>query len=281
MFSVFDIVIEIINFLLLALWLFLFFKGNKYKDLIEPLDGIGFCFMDLIKYNYKSKRDIKLRSQIEILYGGSKYATYYLKVIYAQSVSIALTLLVFGFSLYGLSGGELSVVLIMLMMAAVLFYYCMKTTQRKILSRSEELLSEFANVVSKLALLTNAGMILHEAWRQVAESGEGVMYDEMKTVCLDMDNGVSESEALRLFGLRCIIPEIKKFTSTVTQGLSKGNAELSIELQKQSKELWMIKKQNVKRQGEIAANKLMLPIVIMFIGILIMVIIPIFANLGV
>lgn len=43
----------------------------------------------------------------------------------------------------------------------------------------------------------------------------------------------------------------------------------------------MIKKQNVKRQGEIAANKLMLPIVIMFIGILIMVIIPIFANLGV
>lgn len=291
MFSVFDIVIEIINFLLLALWLFLYFKGNKYKDLIEPLDGkdfffkeiygIGFCFMDLIKYNYKSKRDIKLRSQIEILYGGSKYAIYYLKVIYAQSVSIALTLLVFGFSLYGLSGGELSVVLVMLVLAVTLFYYCIKTTQRKILSRSEELLSEFANVVSKLALLTNAGMILHEAWRQVAESGEGVMYDEMKTVCLDMDNGVSESEALRLFGLRCIIPEIKKFTSTVTQGLSKGNAELSIELQKQSKELWMIKKQNVKRQGEIAANKLMLPIVIMFIGILIMVIIPIFANLGV
>lgn len=169
----------------------------------------------------------------------------------------------------------------MVVMAITLFYYCIKTTQRKILSRSEELLSEFANVVSKLALLTNAGMILHEAWRQVAESGEGVMYDEMKTVCIDMDNGVSESEALRLFGLRCIIPEIKKFTSTITQGLSKGNTELSIELQKQSKELWMFKKQNVKRQGEIAANKLMLPIVIMFIGILIMVIIPIFANLGV
>lgn len=85
MFSILDIVIELIDFLLLAFWLFLFVKGNKYKELIEPLDGknfffkeiygIGFAFMDLIKYKYKSKRDIKLRSQIEILYGGSKYAT--------------------------------------------------------------------------------------------------------------------------------------------------------------------------------------------------------------
>lgn len=47
MFSVFDIVIEIINFLLLALWLFLFFKGNKYKDLIEPLDGKDFFFKEI------------------------------------------------------------------------------------------------------------------------------------------------------------------------------------------------------------------------------------------
>ena len=291
MFSFFDLIIVLINFVLLGFWIFLFLKGNKYKDFIEPLNnkdfffkdlyGIGFCFMDLIKYKYKSKRDIKLRSQIEILYGGAKYASYYLRVIYAQSVTIGLTLLVLGFSLYGLSGGEFLVVLVMTVLSAVLFYYCTKLTQRKILSRNEELLSEFANVVSKLALLTNAGMILHDAWRQVAESGEGVMYDEMKKACIDMDNGISETEALRLFGLRCIIPEIKKFTSTITQGLSKGNAELSVELQKQSKELWMLKKQSVKRQGEVAANKLMIPIVIMFVGILIMVIIPIFANLGV
>ncbi len=291
MFSVFDIAIVLINLALLLFWIFLFLKGNKYKELIEPLDGkqfflkeiygVGFAFMDLLKYKYNSKKDIKLRSQIEILYGGAKYASYYIRVIYAQSVSVALTILVLGFSLYGLTGGEFAVVIVFSALAAVMFYYCMKSTQRSILSRSDELLSEFATVVSKLALLTNAGMILHEAWREVAKSGEGVMYDEMQTACIDMDNGVSEEEAIRLFGLRCIIPEIKKFTSTITQGLSKGNAELSIELQKQSKELWMLKKQNVKRQGEVAANKLMLPIVIMFIGILIMVIVPIFANLGV
>ena len=52
-------------------------------------------------------------------------------------------------------------------------------------------------------------------------------------------------------------------------------------LQSQSKEVWNLRRQNIRRQGEKAASKLMLPIMIMFIGILIMVLIPIFANLGV
>lgn len=286
-----NVIVELLGFALLLFWMFLFFKGNKYGELIEPLAekefplkdiyGVGFAFMDMIHYKYQSKSDKKLRAQVEILYGGVKYANYYLRVIYAQRVTLAFTLLVLGFSLYGISGGDIAVLAVMVMLAGVIYYYYGTTTKKKILSRSEELLSEFANVVSKLALLTNAGMILHDAWRQVAESGTGLIYDEMRTVCSDIDNGISEQEALRQFGIRCVIPEIKKFTTVITQGLQMGNAELTIELQKQSKEIWMFKRQSVKRQGEIAANKLMFPIVMMFIGILIMVIIPVFANLGV
>ena len=41
-----------------------------------------------------------------------------------------------------------------------------------------------------------------------------------------------------------------------------------------------MKKQNVHRQGELANNKLLLPMCITFIGILIMVMVPIFTNLG-
>ena len=81
--------------------------------------------------------------------------------------------------------------------------------------------------------------------------------------------------------MRCIIPEIKKFTSTIIQGMTKGNSELSAMLQEQSREVWQLKKQIVRREGEKAASKLLIPICIMFIGVLIMIIIPIFANLGV
>ena len=82
----------------------------------------------------------------------------------------------------------------------------------------------------------------------------------------EMGNGVAEVDAIFRFGKRCIIPEIKKFSSTLVQGLIKGNSELAMMLQ---------------TQGEKAASKLMIPIVIMFIGILIMIIVPIFTNLGI
>ena len=51
-------------------------------------------------------------------------------------------------------------------------------------------------------------------------------------------------------------------------------------LQQQSKEVWAAKKQDIKRQGEKAASKLLIPVLIMFIGILIMILIPIFTNIG-
>ena len=143
------------------------------------------------------------------------------------------------------------------------------------------MLSDFSNVVSKLALLTNAGMIMHEAWEEVAYTGETEIYREMQITVDQMNNGVSEADALYSFGNRCVIPEIKKFTSTIVQGISKGNSELVAMLQEQSKEVWALKKQNVRRQGEKAASKLMIPLMLMFVGILVMVIIPIFANLGV
>ncbi len=50
---------------------------------------------------------------------------------------------------------------------------------------------------------------------------------------------------------------------------------------RQSKEVWDLKRQLVRRQGEMANNKLMMPIFLTFIGILIMVIVPIFSNMGI
>jgi tight adherence protein C len=81
--------------------------------------------------------------------------------------------------------------------------------------------------------------------------------------------------------MRCSIPEIKKFTSTLVQGMTKGNHELVMLLKEQSKEAWEARKFNVKIQGEHAKSKLLIPISLMFLGILVMIIIPIFSNLGI
>ena len=287
--TILDFVLYGIGGLLLILWMVFFFAGLKHVSLFNALEEkeypfkeiyfLGYAVMELFKYQYRSKHDRKLRKEISVLYG-DKYADYYIRVIYAQKVTIAFTLAVMAVPLYGLAN-SMAAMFVMLMFAGVAYYYFGTVTEKKILKRSEEMLSDFSNVVSKLALLTNAGMIMREAWEEVAYTGESTLYKEMQKAVDEMNNGVSEVDALFNFGVRCIIPEIKKFTSTIVQGMVKGNSELIYMLQEQSKEVWSAKKQNVKRQGEKAASKLLIPILIMFVGILIMILIPIFTNLGV
>lgn len=275
--------------LLLFLWIAFFVKGMKNASFFEGLEEkeyplkeiyfVGYAVLETIHYQYKSKNDRKLRKEISVLYGG-KYAEYYLRVIYAQKMTMAFTLAVFAFTFYGVADSVLAVVVV-LVFAGTAYYYFGTITSKKILERSEEMLSDFSDVVSKLALLTNAGMIMREAWEEVAYNGETTIYREMQRSVQEMNNGVSEVDALYNFGSRCIISEIKKFVSTIIQGIEKGNSELAGMLQRQSSEVWEVKKQKVKRQGEKAASKLMFPMLLMFMGILIMIIIPIFTNMGV
>lgn len=289
MLSVIDYVVYGIGLVVLIAWLFFFFNGLKYAQMFDGLEEndypfkeiyfVGFAVMEMFHYQYKSKQDRKVRKELGILYG-DKYSEYFLRVVYAQKVTMAFTLLAIVAPVYGLAN-DIIAALVVVMFAGTAYYYFGTLSTEKINKRSEEMLSDFSNVVSKLALLTNAGMIMHEAWEEVAYTGETEIYREMQITVDQMNNGVSEADALYSFGNRCVIPEIKKFTSTIVQGISKGNSELVAMLQEQSKEVWALKKQNVRRQGEKAASKLMIPLMLMFVGILVMVIIPIFANLGV
>ena len=252
--SVQDLIILGIGCISLIIWLGIFIAAKKYDELFEPLDekeyalkelySMGYFVMEKLKYNYKSRRDRKLRQDMEVLYE-KKYVEYYLRVTYSRAVTYGMLLFVLAFVVYGLSG-EMGVLWVMFMFSGVSVYYVMTLAPKKIEARSAALLGDFSEVVSKLALLTNAGMILREAWELTANAGEGIFYEEMQTAVAEMKNGVSEMEAIRRFGIRCMMPEIKKFSATVIQGIQKGNSELSSMLQAQSAEVWNLRKQNVR-----------------------------------
>lgn len=283
-----DIVILGIGCILLVCWLVLFLYGKKYDGMFASLEekefplrqiySTGYAFWELAGKKYKSKRDRKLRQQLEILYG-KKYTEFYLRVIYAQKMTFAMLFVVLSFIFYGLAQ-DVAVMAVLLLFAGTAYYYFGSNIDKQIEKRSEAMMGDFADALSELALLTNAGMVLREAWETVAANGERVLYLEMRRSLDDMNNGVSEMEAIRRFGNRCILPEIRKFASTVIQGIEKGSGDLSGMLTQQSREVWDARKQNVRRQGEKAAGKLIAPMAVMFIGVLIMVVVPIFANLG-
>ncbi len=286
--STLSIGVMVVATILVVLLALLLFKSSKYNNMITPLNnkefplcemyGVGFAVLDLIKYNFASKTERKRRQQIALIYG-EKHSEYYLRVNAAQRITLAILLVVVGFAMYGLVDDYL-IIGVFLMFAFTAYYYYATLPQNTLEKKTNQILSDFADVVSKLALLVNAGMIMKEAWEKVAYTGESELYQEMQRVIVNMNNGMSEVDAYTEFGTRCTSPEIKKFTSTIIQGLVKGNRELVEMIKQQSREIWDAKRHRVKQQGEKAASKLLIPICIMFIGIIIMIIVPIFSNLG-
>ena len=87
--SILDFIFIIFGAAALIIWMILFIKGNKYNSMFEVLSenefrlkdiyGMGYVVLEMIGYNYKSKKDRKLRQELDVLYG-EKYSEYYLRV---------------------------------------------------------------------------------------------------------------------------------------------------------------------------------------------------------
>ncbi len=289
---VFDIIFLAVSLGIGAFFLVMLLSSSKYDEYIEPLDskefmfceiyGVGFKLLDMFKFDYKNKTARETYEQITILYG-EKYADFYLRVYYAQKISLTFLMLSVMCAISSLASGtdKFAILGIAVVVAGVVYYYFTKLPENQIKKRSETFLLEFPNAVSTIALLVNSGMILREAWREVSFSGENLLYFEMRKVNDDIDNGVSEADALYAFANRCVTPEIKKFTSFIVQGLEKGSKDLADALKNQTDELWENKKQLTLQKGDMAASKLLIPLMIMFVGVLIMIMGPIMTNLGI
>lgn len=287
-----SIIILVITVLVSVMFIIFLLSSDKYKEYIDSLDenefpvkevyGVGFLLADKLKLDYKNKFANDLRQQVIILYG-EKYSEFYIRVLYAQKFSLCWLILIASciFACFAQGSDSLVIFGVGLMLVGVMYYYFNTMAASKIKKKSAIYLKDFPNVVSTIALLVNAGMMLREAWNEVAYSSSGDLYDQMQKVSEDMENGMSEGDALYAFSLRCATPEIKKFTSFIVQGLEKGNKDLAFSLKSQSDELWEMKKQRVLQQGDLAASKLLIPIMVMFVGILVVIMGPIMTNIGI
>lgn len=289
---VLNIVFMVLSLAVGLSFIFLLITSGEFEEYITPLDkkdfmlseiyGVGYKIIKITNMEFKSREANKVRENVVVLYG-ERYAEFYVRAYYAQKISLIYLVAALLISVSALaSDSDKIVILVLTVIICAVLYVCFTTLPaRKVKKRSEILLREFPNAVSTIALLVNSGMILREAWKEVSKSNETELYVEMRKVNDEIDNGVSEVDALYNFANRCATPEIKKFTSFIVQGLEKGSKDLAHALKNQMDELWEIKRQNVLRQGELASNKLMIPLLVMFLGVLIMVIGPIMTNLGI
>lgn len=255
-------------------------KGSKYNYLVENLEGsdfplksiycIGFSWSEGKLFALKGKLREKLIGQAKLLYD-PKFAEYYASVVWAQFLSFIHICLTLGFLLAG-AFDSILMLIIGLATAIVFGFYFINRMNDLLKTRETDCTAELPEIVSTMALLINAGMMLRNAWHTIAESKEGAVYELMRQSCIDMDNGMSEVDAIHKFGRMSNSAEIRKFTSALAQSIERGGAELSDFLGRQSIEMWTLKKQLMLQKGEAAASKLLAPTVMLFIGIILAVI---------
>lgn len=268
-------------------FLIMLLAGRKYDKYVQNLDGMEFPLKDLFIVGFvwasfpilklKNKRKEKLVYSAGLLYE-QQYASYYANIAWVQMITYVHLGLALTFLLAALIYQSHNYVLFVgIFITVFMAVYALTSMSNKVTERRENCEAELANAVSTMAILLNSGMVLRDAWALVSK-GEGPLYELMRQSRADMRNGASEVEAIHRFGKRCDSPEIKKFASNMIQSIENGGRELIRFMEQQSDELWEEKKQLLLRQGELAATKLLVPIVLIFVGILIIIMAAAFAG---
>lgn len=170
----------------------------------------------------------------------------------------------------------LCAVAVAVLFSSLYFDYWLNQTLKK---RHAQLQAEFAPMLTKLSLMVSVGVTASEAFERTAFSEDTLLYREMQTAVVNMRNGMSSADALRLFTVSCPLREIKKFVSLYEQNLVKGGTDFPIALNEMADAAWEDRKSRARRLGETADQKLLGPTLCMFLGILLIVLVPAFQNL--
>lgn len=144
--------------------------------------------------------------------------------------------------------------------------------------RQEAIDRDFPNVISKIALLVTAGMNVVKAMEKTANSSDTTMYLELQKAMKEMNQAVTLEAALVHMQCRCNNKYLDKMVSVITKSYVAGNANLADNLREINAECWLDKKHNSRRMSEAVQNKLFIPTMLMFVGILVVIMIPAMAG---
>lgn len=147
--------------------------------------------------------------------------------------------------------------------------------------REEQLLQEYPEMISKFVLLLGAGMTVLGAWNKITDmylvarkDGKTLrneIYEEMLITRHEIESGRGEIRAYEAFGERCALPRFRKFTNYLVQNMKKGSVRICELLEKEAQEVFGERRNRVRRYGEEATTKLLLPMLLM-LGIVIFII---------
>ena len=181
-----------------------------------------------------------------------------------------------------------AVLMVMAILMGVLFYVQeIQKRGEKQKEKQRQMMRDYPEIISKLTLFLGAGMTMKRAWKKVVSDYErekeiwGIRYayEEMKMTYREMESGITEAESYERFGRRCNLQEYIRLGALLSQNIRKGTKGLSHILRLEAAQAFENRKAAVRKYGEEAGTRLLLPMFIMFAVVLVMVIVPAFLSL--
>lgn len=163
-----------------------------------------------------------------------------------------------------------------------------KDLEKQIKERSEQMLADYPEIVSKITLFIGAGMSVRGAFSRVAMEYKKdkerskrfrFAYEEMLVAVYEMESGVEEIRAYQNFSSRCQIQKYVKFGALLEQNVRMGGRGLLENLDAEAKDAFEERSNEAQRLGEQAGTKLLLPMFMMLLVVMVMIMVPAFMGI--
>ncbi len=174
----------------------------------------------------------------------------------------------------------MSILIIGLAVVFILGYIRYNRLKEESVKRDKELEDAYFGFVNRLAIHIGAGLSLRDAMKHSVQNERCIyLKDEINHMLNKISSGVSESTAYIEFGRAVGSQEYIRLMSLISQNLTYGNSNLIKMLDSETKTGLYVKREHIKKKGEEASEKLILPTSMLLILVIVIVIYPAFIEL--
>ena len=146
--------------------------------------------------------------------------------------------------------------------------------------RDEEIGDAYYGFTNRLAIYIGAGFTLQKSFRCAIKNEKcEYLVREIEYTLNTISSGIPESKAYMDLGSRLGLEEYMRLLSLISQNLNFGNSNLLKLLDTEVKTSFFLKKERVRKKGEQASEKLLIPTAILLITVIIIVMIPAFVGM--
>lgn len=163
--------------------------------------------------------------------------------------------------------------LIALLTAVVLIYRKIENLKEKGSKNELQLREDYYSFVSRLSLMLGSGMETKDAMIAASEGNKRLA--EEVTFCINqISSGISEVKAYASMAKRISIPEYTRLLTLICQNVKHGSSRLLSLMDQEVKNAMNIKREHIRRDGEIASEKLLLPTGLLLLIVIGIIMIP-------